>query len=148
MRIAIAALVIAAVAGPLRAQAPSRSADSAAIVDLELELSRLLEAGAWDAYATHLTADYALTTIQGTLEPRAEALAGWRVRGAGVHMVPTDMWVRVYGDAAILTAIVSSGSAQHGHRARITKTFIRENGHWLLAALHSSLIPDSNPRER
>lgn len=143
MRSVIATLLVAAVAAPLRAQAPSRSADSAAIVALELELSRLLEAGAWNAYAAHLTADYARTTLQGTLEHRDEALAVWRARGAGAHLVPTDIWVRVYGDAAILTAVVSSGSAEHPRRGRITKTFIRQNGHWLLAALHSSLIPEA-----
>ena len=144
MRSVIAALLVLTVAAPLRSQAPSRSADSAAIVALELELSRLLEAGAWNAYAAHLTADYARTTLQGTLERREEALAAWRVQGAGVHLVPTDMWVRVYGDAAILTAIVSSGSAQRPRRGRITKTFIRQNGQWLLAALHSSLIPEGS----
>lgn len=43
------------------------SADSAAIVALELEMSRLLVAGQVEGYATHLTADYARTTRQGTL---------------------------------------------------------------------------------
>ena len=113
------------------------SADSSAIVALELEMSRLLGAGNVDEYATHLTSDYARTTQQGKLERREVALATWRARGAGVVMRPTDLWVRVYGDAAVLTGAVG-GADPNGLRIRITKTFVRQQGHWRLAALHSS----------
>jgi hypothetical protein len=52
-------------------------------------------------------------------------------------MQPTELWVRVYGDAAVLTGVV--GGADHrAPRTRITKTFVREQGRWLLAALHGS----------
>jgi hypothetical protein len=61
-----------ALAQPLPGQ--SASADSAAIVALELEMSRLLMGGRIDEYATHLTADYARATRQGKLERRDAAL--------------------------------------------------------------------------
>jgi hypothetical protein len=135
------ALVLAglAIAHPLHGQ--QASADSAAIVALELEMSRLLTVGQVEEYATHLTADYARTTRQGTLERRDAALASWRGRGAGGLMRPTDLWVRVYGDAAVLTGVVA-GSDTSVSRTRITKTFVRRQGQWLLAALHGSGISE------
>jgi len=71
-------LVIAGLvcAQPLYGQ--TASADSAAIVALELEMSRLLAVGQVDEYATHLTSDYARTTRQEALE-RRDARAGGRV---------------------------------------------------------------------
>jgi ketosteroid isomerase-like protein len=135
---ALAFLVAVSYMAPrLIAQTPS--ADSVAIVRLELELTRLLETGQFDRYADHLTQDYALTTPDGRLLSRAEAVAQWRGRGAGTQMTPRDMWVRVYGDAAVLTAeVVSGGTA--GKRSRITKLFVRQSRQWRLAALHSSSI--------
>jgi hypothetical protein len=134
MRYGVLVLAGLALAQPLPGQI---SADSAAIVALELEMSRLLAAGHVDEYATHLASDYARTTQQGKLEGREVALATWRARGAGVVMRPTELWVRVYGDAAVLTGVVG-GAEPNGPRIRITKTFVRQQGHWRLAALHSS----------
>jgi len=128
-------------ASPVFAQAPP-SADSAAIVRLELELTHLLETGQFDRYAEHLTDDYALTAGDGQLLSRAEALAQWRARGPGTRMTPRGMWVRLYGDAAVLTAEVVSGGPD-GTRSRISKLFVRQGQHWRLAALHSSGIGDS-----
>jgi hypothetical protein len=84
-----------ALARPLLGQ--SASADSAAIVALELEMSRLLMGGRIDEYATHLTADYARTTRQGKVERRDAALASWRSRGKAGLMQPTDLWSEYMG---------------------------------------------------
>jgi predicted enzyme related to lactoylglutathione lyase len=65
----------------------------------------------------------------------------WGARGAGGVMRPTDLWVRVYGDAAVLTGVVT-GAETSGPRSRITKTFVRQQGEWRLAALHSSGISE------
>jgi hypothetical protein len=135
MRDHVLVILWLALAQPLYAQ--DTSADSAAIVALELEMARLLAAGRVDEYATHLTADYARTSRQGALERREMALASWRARGAGGLMRPAELWVRLYGDAAILTGVVTGADARP---TRITKTFVRQQGRWLLAALHSSDI--------
>ena len=137
MRYRLLALASLALAPGLHGQ--STSADSAAIVALELEMSRLLAAGEVDRYATHLAPDYARTTQQGKLEHRDAALRSWRERGPGALMKPTDLWVRVYGDAAVLTGVVG-GADPSGPRIRITKVFVRQQGHWRLAALHGSAI--------
>jgi hypothetical protein len=135
----IGALIIANLVLAQPAHGQRASADSAAIAALELEMSHLLTAGRIDAYATHLTSDYARTTRQGRLDRRDTALASWRARGASGPMQPTDLWVRVYGDAAVLTGVVA-GADTSAPRTRITKTFVRQRGQWLLAALHSSDI--------
>jgi hypothetical protein len=97
--------------------AQTASADSAAIVALELEMSRLLAAGRVDEYATHLTSDYARTTRQGILERRDAAPASWRARGPGGLMRPAELWVRVYGDAAVLTGSLQERIRLHPVRA-------------------------------
>jgi len=122
---------------PLAAQ--RASADSAAVVALELEMSRLLMAGRIDEYATHLTSDYARTTREGVLERRDAALASWQARGPTGPTQPVDLWVRVYGDAAVLTGAIA-GADTSAPRIRITKTFVRQHGRWRLAALHGSDI--------
>jgi hypothetical protein len=137
MRRSAVFLVWLVVAPPLSAQ--GASADSAAIVALELELSRLLAEGRIDEYASHLTSDYARTTARGVLEGREVALASWRARGPGGSGHPVDLWVRVYGDAAVLTGAVG-GADPAAPRTRITKTFVRQQGKWRLAALHGSAI--------
>lgn len=104
-------------------------------------MSRLLPPGQIDEYATHLTSDYARTTRRGALERRDVALASWRARGAGGVRRPTDLWVRVDGDAAVLTGVVT-GAETSGPRSRITKTFVRQQAEWRLAALHSSDISE------
>lgn len=135
-----APMVLAAVLVAQPAAGQSASADSAAIVALEHEMSRLLAAGQIDEYATHLTSDYARTTREGKLESREQALAAWRARGAtgtGGAGRPVDLWVRVYGDAAVLTGGLT-GAAGTAPSARITKTFVRQGGRWKLAALAGS----------
>ena len=92
-----------------------------------------------EEYAAHLTADYARTTRQGALEQRAAALTSWRARGQSGLLQPRELWVRVYGDAAVLTGVVA-GTDSSAPRTGITKTFVRQQGSWLLAALHSSEI--------
>ena len=124
---------------PLSAQ--QASADSAAIVALELEMSRLLVQGRIDEYAKHLTTDYARTTRQGVVEGRDAALASWRAQAPTGPTRPVDLWVRVYGDAAVLTGAIAGAADTSALRLRITKTFVRQHGRWLLAALHGSEVP-------
>jgi hypothetical protein len=140
-------LIIAWLASVQSVAAQHASTDSAAIVALEHEMSDLLRDGRIDEYATHLTSDYARTTRDGIVEGRDVALASWRARGPTGHTQPIDLWVRVYGDAAVLTGAVA-GSDTTAPRIRITKTFVRQRGRWLLAALHGSEIPQHARRTR
>ena len=126
-------LGVLTLAAPVQAQQPNAARDSAAIVALELEMASLLERGEFDEYSRHLAAHY-VRTFAGELQSRAQALAAWRARGPGQPVRPTQMSVRVYGDAAVLTAMLAGPDG--GREIRITKTFVRSDGEWLLAALH------------
>jgi hypothetical protein len=111
MRCGFLILVGLALVPPVPGQ--NTSADSAAIVALELEMSRLLAAGQVDEYATHLAPDYARTTQQGNLEERDAALGSWRARGAGAVMRPTDLWWSA-------GALVACGAPQFEDRGTLT----------------------------
>lgn len=141
MRTFVCSMLVVLLLGCAHVQEHGSSHDKDAILALELELCGLLERGALDEYAGHLTPDYALTTAQGELQTREQALAFCRKLGPGYKMTPDQMLVRVYGNTAILTARVvgpNGGAGDH-----MTKTFVRINGRWLLAALHWSEITSS-----
>ncbi len=144
MRILCCGVMALLLLGSVNAQGRDASRDTETIIALELELTGLLERGAFDEYARHLAPDYALTTPQGELISRDQALASWRARGPGYKMTPSQMHVRIYGNAAILTARVVGPNGGAGDR--ITKTFVRAHGKWLLAALHSSQIAEEPRR--
>jgi hypothetical protein len=140
MRVLISGVMALLLLGSVSAQQLKTSHDVDAIIALELKLTDLLARGALDEYAGYLAPDYALTTSQGALITRDQALAFWRARGPGYKMTPSQMHVRVYGNTAILTALVVGPSGGAGDR--ITKIFVRAHGKWLLAALHSSQVAD------
>src|SRR5258708_30731675 len=118
------------------------SEDVNAIIALELQLTDLLERGAIDENERHLAPDYGLTTSDGELLNRDQALAFWRDRGPGLKLTPSQMQVRVYNASALLTARVVGPDGGSGDR--ITKTFVRIKGSWFLAALHSSHIESNH----
>jgi hypothetical protein len=117
--------------GGVRAQGCHGSNDADTIMTLELKLTKLLEQGSVDEYARYLTVDYVLTTSQGEIIDRDQALTFWQQRGPGYRMTPSQMRVRIYGNTAILTARVVGPDGETGER--ITKTFvcIKGNGCWL-----------------
>jgi hypothetical protein len=94
-------------------------------------MSRLLMARRIDEYATHLTSDYARTTREGIVEGRDAALAGWRARGPAGPTQPVDLWVRVYGNAAVLTGAIADADTSTP-RIRITRRSCgsRGDGGW------------------
>ena len=55
-----------------------------------------------------------------------------------------EVQVRVYGDAAVATGRQTQRGAFHGHdiagQFRITQVFVKQQGRWLIAALHLSPI--------
>jgi hypothetical protein len=137
---ALCSLLAIFLVADIHAQELNTLTDAKAIVSLELELCDLLARGSFDEYAGHLTSDYALTTGQGEVLSRQEALAWWRARGPGDKMTPSEMRVSVYGNTAILRARVAGPDGVD----RITKTFVRIKGKWLLAALHVSPITEAH----
>jgi len=82
--------------------------------------------------------DYVLIDYRGIVKDRARALAEWK---AGEHRyasyVSDDIRVRVYGEAAVVTARVTRASLsdpQNVGQFRHTRVFVRQRGRWRLVA--------------
>ncbi len=82
--------------------------------------------------------DYVLTDYRGAVKERAQALAEWK---AGEHRyssyVSDDIRVRVYGEAAVVTARVKRSSLTDPTNVgefRHTRVFVRLRGRWRLLA--------------
>ena len=82
--------------------------------------------------------DYVLTDYRGAVKERAQALAEWK---AGEHRyssyVSDDIRVRVYGEAAVVTARVKRSSLTDPNNVgefRHTRVFVRLRGRWRLLA--------------
>ena len=112
---------------------------------LEVDLDKLLVQGDWDQYAAHLSDDYLRTENNGTVKNKAEVLSDLRSEAKKLlDVIPEELQVRVYGDAAILTGHLSALTRQNGRVttvfSRITETYIRHNGIWFLAALQQTTV--------
>jgi ketosteroid isomerase-like protein len=63
----------------------------------------------------------------------------------------TQMKVQLYGDAAVVTGLISAGGTDKTGKSiegqmRMTDTFIRQNGRWQVVASHTTLVPaDTRP---
>ena len=82
--------------------------------------------------------NYVLTDYRGMIKDRARALAEWK---ASEHRyasyVSDDIRVRVYGEAAVVTARVRRASLsdpQNVGQFRHTRVFVRQRGRWRLVA--------------
>ena len=82
--------------------------------------------------------NYVLTDYRGIIKDRARALAEWK---ASEHRyasyVSDDIRVRVYGEAAVVTARVRRASLsdpQNVGQFRHTRVFVRQRGRWRLVA--------------
>ncbi len=128
----------------------SANADVIAVADiktLEQRLCRLLVDRRYHEYALFLADDYVRTSASGDIETKQQVLDSLKEQKAVLlSMVPEDMRVRVYGDAAILTLRltiqVQSGEGVEARFSRVTKTFVRREGRWYLASMAGTAVPE------
>ena len=94
-----------------------------------------------------LADDYTGVTGRGVVESKAEALAGVKDTSSAFDAcVDTNFKVRVYGDAAVVTALATrsgryKGVAFKDRRALYTDTFVRRDGRWQCVASQSTFVP-------
>jgi ketosteroid isomerase-like protein len=123
---------------PLRAQSGVRAdADSAAAAEieaLEYHLIDLLERRDLDAYASHLAEDYMRVNAAGRVDSKASVLEQFRSgAGSGGTSVPSDLDVRVYGDTAVLSFVLTiERNGEAVRRSRLVKVFVRRDGRWIM----------------
>jgi ketosteroid isomerase-like protein len=92
-----------------------------------------------------MLADEFIMTFDGAVYTKAELLEYIKSYEELASLV-TDEWkVRVYGDAAVVTARntrkVKSDGKEVTSQDRFTDTWIRQDGHWKCVAAHNSTIP-------
>ena len=89
---------------------------------------------------------FTLTDSSGAITTRADELAAVRAGEPKYEIFAnSDMKVRLYGDAALVTGVttvkgVSAGKPFHS-RLQFTDTLIRRAGRWSIAASHVSPAP-------
>jgi ketosteroid isomerase-like protein len=115
------------------------------IQQLEFFLAGLLEKGDLDTYAGYLTDDYVRIAANGTVSTKQEIIEGLKKSSSQLKMMPHDLKVRIYGNTAILRAILDletrSGDTVSKRSSIITKIFIRRNGRWYMASLQGTPLP-------
>ncbi len=148
MRRRAVVLVLFLVATCAAAAAVTLSADrndaaEAEIKALEMHLAGLLVNGDFDEYEQFLASDYTRISAQGVVETREQVMAAFRASPRGGSMEPTDLTVKVYGDAAILTGKLTITSASGVRQSRFRKVFIHREGRWFLVSLQGVTLSDA-----
>jgi len=121
------------------------AADEREIRRVEAELCHAFEIGDAAMLRKDLDASFTLTSSRGEVSDYAQNLAEVASREPRYEIFRNhDQKVRVYRDAAIVTGITTvKGSSKGGPFAadfQFTDTWVRRNGHWLLAASHASRL--------
>ncbi|MBZ5706095.1 MAG: nuclear transport factor 2 family protein [Acidobacteriia bacterium] len=149
-KIILAVLTLALLAMPMLGQVPGVKADAdpaadAEIMKLETELTHLILQGNWDEYSSRLTEDYVRTFANGAVQSKQQVLSEFRAPERKVlDMIPEDLNVRVYGDAAILTGHLTMLARQNGRVTtsffQFTKFFVKRDGRWLMAGMQLTTV--------
>ena len=112
---------------------------------LELQMCELLVHGDMEGYAQHVADDYVRIAPDGSMTTKSEVLRAFQ-KYPIVGMDPDDIRIRVYGNAAVLTvALTRKQQRPQGvatTRSRITKTFIKHEGSWMLVSLVETALPN------
>ena len=120
--------------------------DEREIRRVEGELCHAFEVGDAATLRKDLDATFTLTNSHGEVSDFAQNLAEVASREPRYEIFRNhDQNVRLYRDAAIVTGITTVKGSSKGEPFaadfQFTDTYVRRNGHWLLAASHASRLP-------
>jgi ketosteroid isomerase-like protein len=137
-------LGLASLAGSAAAGEPLRE-----IEEMEQKWAEAVEHNDPDEIGNFLSADFTFVNPRGVLLPRAQHLDDFRQKRTVFKKVElTDVVIRVYGDAAVVTsrpkitgfALTPAGKTTFDAQpARFTDTLIRVDGKWKSVARQMSL---------
>jgi ketosteroid isomerase-like protein len=128
------------------AQTPTH--ESAAVLQAERDGCLAYLRGDADKIATFLTDDYTLTNSKGEITTASDDIEGARTGRVHYDVFENyDMKVRVYGDhSAVVTGKTKIKGNAEGKPidtiVQFTDTFVKQNGHWRLAAGHVSRLKE------
>ena len=118
-------------------------------VDDVVRLNREVSVATWTGdtvwFEQNLADDYVLITPDGETRSKRDVIRGL-VR-PGLKMEPyesTEVHVRVYGDAAIVTGRMQQtyniGRSRYKNDLRYTSIYVKRKGRWYLASAHTSTV--------
>ncbi|KRE92507.1 hypothetical protein ASG87_00925 [Frateuria sp. Soil773] len=127
------------------AHARDAAQDRRELLRAEAVLCHAFEVGDAATLGKGLTRDFTLTDSRGQVTDRAQNLDEVAKREPSYEMFRNHgQQVRLYGDAAIITGITSikghAGGAAFTGDFQYTDTWVRRDGHWVLAASHASRL--------
>lgn len=136
-------VVLCSIGGYLHAADAAR--DEREIRRVEAELCHAFETGDAATLRKDLDSTFTLTNSRGEVGDYAQNLAEVASREPRYEIFRDhDQKVRVYHDAAIVTGITTVKGSSNGEPFaadfQFTDTYVRRNGHWLLAASHASRL--------
>lgn len=114
------------------------------IKNLEFYLVELIEKGDLRTYSGFLTDDYIRVSANGMISTKEQVLKNFGPAKMQGKMKPRDLFVRVYGNTAILRAVLDlesgAGDAIVKRTSVITKVFIKRNDKWYMASMQGSPV--------
>jgi hypothetical protein len=140
----IAVAIIGAVIG-VGAQARDAAQDEMEIRRVEAELCLAFEQGDAQVLRKDLDTTFTLTNSRGEISDFAQNIDEVCKREPHYDVFRNhDQHVRLYGNAAIVTGVTTVKGTAAGEPFaadfQFTDTYVRREGHWLLAASHASRL--------
>jgi ketosteroid isomerase-like protein len=112
---------------------------------LEEERNQAILAGDFAALDRMTSEDYTFVTLRGEMRTKSEIVSGFK-SGAFKYQSReiSDLNVRVYGNAAVVTGRSSQKGAENGKDYSgdywFTRVYAKQNGRWLTVALQTTVI--------
>jgi len=137
--IASALIVVALVA--------QTDATTAALVDIEQQLTKLILAGDRDGYSAFLADDWSVINTDGNILTKEQVLREMFVTGQRQidAIAVDDVKVRPLGDVAIVTGRTIASGKLRGAAVtatlRFTDVFARRDGRWQIVASQGTRVP-------
>ncbi len=144
-KLAIVVLFLASTVIAAAQNAPDAAADKSMILALESAWNQAEIHHDANAAAAIMTDNFISVDHHGTLETRAQYLAGVKDRSYQPEEIAnSDTTVYLYGDVAIVTSAYRTKGTDGGkpfvHHGRFTDTWVKIKGEWKCAADQETLI--------
>ena len=127
---------------PARSAFDNRTAVLAELMKLENEMTVASLNGDISTLARHIAEDFSGTSFDGTIQNKNQLLASTKPDRMTQSWKITDVELVSLDDDSAVLNYVQSQTAKNGRtaRARITDTFVKRDGHWLVKSEQQTLI--------
>ena len=112
---------------------------------LDREISVATWAGDAVWFEENLADEYVLITPSGATRTKRDVIRELSITGLKMEpFEPTEVQVRLYGDAAVVTGRMlqrfTFGGARYANDLRYTDVYVRRKSRWLLVSAHTSNV--------